>query len=63
MQKDTIEVARILSDDELKKVEKAAKKAHCDFSFAKTGGKTIIVVPKEKAPKVFQNLVTFGVIE
>jgi len=63
MQKDTIEIPRPISNKELEKVEKAVLDAHVtEYSFDRKGGKTTLVVPKEKVPKIYNNLVKCGVI-
>ncbi len=63
MQKDTIEIPRVVSDKELGIVEKAVADAHVkDYSFDRKGGKTTLVVPKEKVPKIYKNLLEMNII-
>ncbi|MFH0740059.1 MAG: hypothetical protein V1819_02970 [bacterium] len=65
MPKDTIEILRVITVDEIGVVEKAAHEAHCsrELSIDRRGGKTTISIPRDRADKVYKNLVKLGVIE
>lgn len=64
MQKDTIEIPKVVSDKELEKVNRAIADAHVkDYGLNRKGGKTTLVVPKEKVPRIYENLVKCGFFE
>jgi len=63
MARDIIQIPRVNLEKKIEKIERAAREAGCNkFEIVQDGRVTNIIVPREKTPTVYQNLLKKGLI-